>query len=438
MNSIACSVVSAVIVVLSLRGLAHPHVAPGDVIGPDNAAKVADLLSPGNLRLVQQGMQLDVIATDKLEWPPPYQSATEKYASQVSLGPTGEIQNYVAGLPFPLIDANDPLAAIKIMWNFSFRPLYTDDIDVRFAEIASFTPASKGTPGSYMTIGHFAFYNNIGRIEVPPFPTDPNGVASGIRYRFGYYPLLEPAGIRGYGMIRYRHIDPEMEDNTWVYNPHTRKLRRQTPQILSDAIAAIMVGISGEAGVFGATAAVTTIDPDSYFGFAARLQDYNFKFLGEKSMLASVHAKNSPARPCPFDGGRTICPEDWEIRHIYAIEATAKPGRDVSIPRRILYIDSEGWFITASDQYDRDGKLWKTIAAFHTYRDRPVPDAKVAIYPYKRMFQLALVDEDLQLGYSSVIFMPGRETPERECWYIDMGVVDNTFLQPQALVNAGH
>ena len=34
--------------------------------------------------------------------------------------------------------------------------------------------------------------------------------------------------------------------------------------------------------------------------------------------------------------------------------------------------------------------------------------------------------------------MPGRETEERECWYIDMGVVDNQFFTPQALINAGH
>ncbi len=423
--------------VLALPGVAYP-VSPGDVIGKDNAAQVADLLSPGNLLLVQQGMQMHVIPATKLEWPPPYQSATEKYASQVTLGADGEIHNYVAGLPFPLIDANDPQAAIKIMWNFTFRPLYTDDADLRFAEIASSSPTGSGTPITLMTVGHFTFYNNVGRIEVPPYPTHPDAANGGIRYRFGYFPVLEPAGIRGYGLLRYRHIDPAIEDNSWTYNPQTRRLRRQSPEILSDAIAALMVNLNGFAAASAGAAAAVTIDPDSYFGFSARLQDYSFRFLGEKSMLACVHARNSPAAPCPFDGGRTICPEDWEVRHIYAVEATAKPGHDVSIPRRILYIDSEGWFVTASDQFDRDGKLWKTIATFNAYRDRPVPDAKIAIYPYKRMFQVALVDQDVQTGYSSIIYMPGRETPERECWYINMGAVDNTFLNPQALVKAGH
>ncbi len=155
-------------------------------------------------------------------------------------------------------------------------------------------------------------------------------------------------------------------------------------------------------------------------------------------MLASVHAEHSPETQCPYDGGKTICPENWEMRHLYVIEADSKPRRDATIPKRIFYIDSEGWFITASDQYDRDGKLWKTIATFNTYRDRPVPDAKVAIYPYKRMFQLGLVDEDLQTGASSVVYMPGATAQDRECWYIDMGTVDNSFLAPQALERAGH
>ena len=105
-------------------------------------------------------------------------------------------------------------------------------------------------------------------------------------------------------------------------------------------------------------------------------------------MLASVHAKNSPEVPCPTDGGKTICPEDRESAGSMRIEATARPGHNLSIPKRVLYIDSEGWFITASDQYDRDGKLWKTLVAFNTYRDRPVPDARVAIYPIERMFQV--------------------------------------------------
>ena len=34
-------------------------------------------------------------------------------------------------------------------------------------------------------------------------------------------------------------------------------------------------------------------------------------------------------------------------------------------------------------------------------------------------------------------YLPGRETPERECWYINMGAVDRNFFDPDAMAKAG-
>jgi hypothetical protein len=66
------------------------------------------------------------------------------------------------------------------MWNFSFRPQYSDDVDVRDIEIASWLAHSFiSGPVEHFTIGHFAFYNNIGRTEVQPIPTDPEATGAG-------------------------------------------------------------------------------------------------------------------------------------------------------------------------------------------------------------------------------------------------------------------
>ncbi|HLX05522.1 MAG TPA: DUF1329 domain-containing protein, partial [Candidatus Binatus sp.] len=181
--------------------------------------------------------------------------------------------------------------------------------------------------------------------------------------------------------------------------------------------------------------------PDSAFGFSARIQDYSYRLLGERPMLASVEAENSPAQPCAADNGRTVCPENWEMRNLYVIEATAKPrgalASNVIIPKRIFYTDSEGWFITASDQYNPQGQLWKTIATFHAYRDRAAPNARVAIYPFKRIFQTALVDEDVTSGFSTVVYSPGYSGHD-DSMFINMGAVDRTFFTPQTMVQLGH
>jgi hypothetical protein len=179
--------------------LAAP-VKAGDEISPDNAALVQDLVSPGNYALVKQGMRMKIVPTERLEWPPPYKSATEKYASQVRLNDKGELDGYLAGLPFSSIDPNDPQAATKAIWNFSYRPQYTDDVDLRGMEMDTYTASSAG-PVEHFEVGHVSFYFNFGRTEVSPLPQDPDGVRAGSRYRFGAYPFMGPSEIQGLGFI---------------------------------------------------------------------------------------------------------------------------------------------------------------------------------------------------------------------------------------------
>ena len=54
------------------------------------------------------------------------------------------------------------------------------------------------------------------------------------------------------------------------------------------------------------------------------------------------------------------------------------------------------------------------------------------------MFQTALVDEDVQDGFSSVVYMPGHETQDHESWYINMGIVTKAFLDPNQMQNYAH
>jgi uncharacterized protein DUF1329 len=374
---------------------------------------------------------MKIIPTERLEWPPPYKAATEKYSAQVRLGEKGELRNFVAGLPFALVDPNDPQAATRAVWNYSCRPLATDDLDVPGVETVSNRDRDEipGQPVQRVVIGHAAVYNNIGRTEVQPFPTDPEANVTGIRYRYGAFPLLEPATPRGNGFLRFRYLDPDMEDNIWVYNPGARRVAR----VRADQSAA-----KGTA----------TIDPDSSFGFAAKIEDFDYRLLGIgiKPMLEVVHASALPAPACEFDNRRTVCPEDWEIAPALYRGGDGEASRLASaigtngldIPKRILYIDSESWFIAASDQYGKDGALWKTVALFTAYRDRSALDARVAIYPFRRIFQTAMVDENIQNGFSTISYTPGHETRNSEGWYINMVAVKQDFLDPHEMSFIGH
>ncbi len=117
---------------------ANATVKPGEVITPTNAAQVRDLVSPGVYYAVVHGMRMNIIPSERVDWPPPYKDATEKYSQQVRLtNDHRSIVGYVAGQPFPLIDPNDPYVATKIIWNNVFRPISSDDYDLRFYDCQS-------------------------------------------------------------------------------------------------------------------------------------------------------------------------------------------------------------------------------------------------------------------------------------------------------------
>ncbi len=84
-------------------------VVPGDRITEANVEQVKELISPGLEWCVRHGFPLTVGESRRIEWPRAYRDATERYSGQVRLGADGvTLRDYVAGLPFPFLDAKDP------------------------------------------------------------------------------------------------------------------------------------------------------------------------------------------------------------------------------------------------------------------------------------------------------------------------------------------
>ena len=104
--------------------------------------------------------------------------------------------------------------------------------------------------------------------------------------------------------------------------------------------------------------------------------------------------------------------------------------------RNVVYLDAEVWFEPYVDAYDQKGQLFRNNLYWLTYRDRPVPDARVAIYPFKREFVVGASELDVQGGLSTMCYLPGAESAERECWYINMGAVDKDFCTVRSMVAA--
>jgi len=399
---------------------ASAQVKPGDVITPDNAARVKDLLPPGSYWRAVNGMVMKITSSDRIDWPPPYKEATEKYSAQVRLTDDHRsLVGYVAGQPFPLLDPNDPDVATKIMWNNAFRPMWTDDVDARFFGCSSIYEGlhNPNKEIDFTLVGHYMIYNEVGRTEVDPIPIDPDFKITGRYFLMALHPVLAPAAAKGAGLIRYRYAKPTKGDDFWFFNPGQHRVRRFSE-------------------VMGSEGGTNQFYPDDYEGFSAKNENYNWKFLGEKQMLGSVNGSVVPGPVCPNDGGGSVCPAEWQMRHVYIVEGTARRERmsEDLYSKHVVFVDSEIDAVLEHDSYDQRGELYHAFTNWLTYRDRTVPEARIAIYPFKRVFQVNGTSTDVQSGLSQFCDLPTPNAPEKECWYINMGAVHLPDFSVDAMV----
>jgi len=416
MGILLSALLSLVLCTAPVRGT----VKPGDVITAQNVDEAGDMISPGVKWCVQRGMIIHVVAPQEIELPKPYVEATEKYAPQVRLAPDGlKLENYVAGLPFPHIDVNDPQVAMKIMWNYEYKPFVTDDGDARNFDADTGT-INAGEPlkvERHFILDHIRTLYYNGRIFVDPKPELPN--PDGIRYKGSLHPILEPSDLKGVGSTSIRYIDPKRQDDTWLYLPTLRRVRRLSSAQRSDAL-------------FG-----QDTDADSYGGYAGQIGWMNWRFLGETKILAPFHAAHYPVKWCDPPGDFAFC-DDWETRDAWVVEGTSKLPQ-YAYGKRLLFIDKNTYLVAFSDIFDHDGQLWKVWMNEWSFRNQAFPNAH---YTYDTPFAFlpSIVMVDVQLQHATRAALPSLAYPGEEGWYFNKGAeVGNTedFFTVAHLIAAG-
>jgi hypothetical protein len=421
-NSPRWSLVLATSLALALLGsTVRADVTPGDKITDQNIDKVKDLISPGMEWCVKHGWPITIGETKRIEWPTAYKEATEKYSGQVKMSPDGmNLQNYVAGAPFPNIDTKDPQIALKIMWNYNYQFLTTDDVDLRNFDADTGSIADHGplTVERHFLLDHFRRLFWTGRLYVDPKPEKPN--PNGFRAQQGLYPILEPFDLKGVGALGNRYVDSGKQDDSWLYLPSLRRVRRLSTAQRSDAL-------------FG-----QDTDVDSYYGYAGQISWMDWKYLGEKDVLAAFHTKAYPVKW--HDKVDWAFDDVWEKRKMYAVEGVSKLPQ-YAYSKRVLFIDKESWTIPFTDIYDRSGELWKIWINNFSFKKTAGTGADAIQYPDEMGFVPAIVMVDIQLEHATKASLPSPRFPGEQGWYFNQGekagITDDWFTVA-ALVNAGH
>jgi len=339
-------VIACLVGVLALAVTASAEMPkPGTVVNKDNMEQYKEVLFPTLEYFVRNGMEIPVNEYRKYEWPPKYKEATEKFSGQVKLTADGrDMQNYVAGAPFPNVDPNDPLAAYKWMWNHEQKTPYTDNVGCGWnVELVN----SGGERERFFGSNFWRRMMWRGRLHMDPKPTVEHDPA--IIYTEQWGPLHDPNDLKGAGVLNFRYVSPDVPDDSYMYLPELRKVRRLSMANRSDAF-------------WG-----TDIDIDSIWTWNSKLSFWTFKFLGEKKLLAAFHAGGYGQREAwcaQPDGTSGVKSFVWcvphEARDTIVIEGTPTGFSQYAFSKRILYIDKESYMAQYNEGYDQGGQLWKS------------------------------------------------------------------------------
>jgi hypothetical protein len=410
-------------VVLTLAGparAAEQIVPVGTVIDKTNLDKYREYFSPGMQWIIEHDVSVKVGPYKKIEHPPPFRAATEKYSSQVKLSDDGlSLVNHVAGLPFTTIEPNDPNAGLKHMFNFN-AAIAVDDLDLRNFDCDTGTVGSNGEPlkvERHFLIEHIRRLYFRERLVVDPKPEMPSKDET--RYKEALYPIVEPFDLKGTGFTLNRYLDHNRQDDTWLYLPQLRRVRRLSSAQRSDAL-------------FG-----QDTDQDSYAGYAGNVAWMAWKFLGEKTVLGSLHSEHLPVK-WQTGSGNYMHDDTWEPREVVVVEGVSKLPQ-YAYSKRVIYIDKESTRIPYTDMYDQAGELWKIWVNNFKVAHKPIPTAKYG-FDYDVTYNPSITMVDMQLVHATHCSLPSSRFESEQGWYVNVGDKEGTtedYFALSAIIAAG-
>jgi hypothetical protein len=335
----------------------------GDVIEFDQLDKLKNYLPPefweNREYFFFEGMQIEIGpffreygAADV------YVSATEKFKGQAKIGQDGALLNYKAGLPFPDdIDCKgDPEAGVKIIWNF----LKTWNGDGHQSEW-SYTYWDRGEQLPLYYEGTSKGINLKHRPE-PQYLDKNNGDIFPNEKRLNAFGIEveAPFDARGILLMTYRYkaadgpLAEAKNDDTWVYLPDLRRVRRISTAQRTDSVAG------------------TDFTMDDLRSFSGIPPQYVWECLGEADVLNPFNSRYL-AYPYSDDYnfgpyGFSFANDRWELRHAWVIRFDPR-NDDHPYSFKDIYLDKETYEPLYSFAYDRKKELWKVIWHNHRYSD---------------------------------------------------------------------
>ncbi|EUB85534.1 DUF1329 domain-containing protein [Pseudomonas koreensis] len=317
-------------------------------------------------------------------------AAIKKNATTTNLVAGGNgLENFDTAVPFPI-----PKSGLEVIWNHITR--YRGGSVTRLV-----TQATPQTNGSFSLVyfqDQFVFRDKMKDYD----PANPGNILFYFKQK-----VTAPARLAGTVLLVHETLDQVKEPRkAWVYATGQRRVR-QAPQVSYDGPGTAADGLR------------TSDNLDMYNGAPDR---YDWKLEGKKEMyIASNSYKiDSPTLKYADIIKAGHINQDltrYELRRVWHVVATLKPGQRHIYAKRDFYIDEDTWQAAVIDHYDGRGQLWRVAEAHaEDYYDKQVPwYALEALYDLQsgRYLALGMKNEEKQaydFGFSATKseFQPGN------------------------------
>jgi hypothetical protein len=337
-------------------GAAGPKFKEGDVISMDKIESIKPFLPPEfwNNRdfFFYDGMKMEIGPFYRDYTPAKeYVDATKANKGKAKIGPDESLEGHVAGQPFPIEDINckgDPQAGIKLIWDFDYQ-WEGDGTNTKY--FYSYWDRGEQLPLYYEGTSRTVQLSH--RVEKDLLDTQEGDLFRGEKRRGAFgVEVTAPFDARGIALITYRYKssdgprDQAKNDDTWVYVPTLRRVRRISTAQRTDAV-------SGTDFTF-----------DDLRSFAGIVPQYTWECLGEMDILAPM---NSKVKAYPYTKDHNFGPyglsyadDRWELRKAIKIRMTPK-NKDHPYHHKDIYIDKQTMAPLYSFAYDQKEELWKII-----------------------------------------------------------------------------
>jgi hypothetical protein len=189
---------------------------------------------------------------------------------------TGEQPAFIMGYPFPDVDASDPQAGAKIVWNFFYNAWYLGDCHLE-TDLLLLNRA--GIERFIRTDVRMRMYDGAPEARGRE---NPDNLLMQMLGR-----VTRPADIQGVISLTWRYRDPERRDSLWSYVPGLRRARQVSVLNRSD-------------GFMGSD---LSLDDGSFFD--GKPEDFTFRLLGraEQLVLVDPYSMRGEGEVVPVPGG---------------------------------------------------------------------------------------------------------------------------------------